>query len=200
VPGRWLVFRYDLEGPPPIAATTGRLSVAPAVLADPGDYQRVEQDDVLVLEVGMEGVHDGDSVMHGVIDGPRHQLPGEVVSAFGQRHRHLARGHERVCETLAARGYEPRWHIVPGTAHQAMLIVGVVEIAAGLLAALRPHIGGYVVAAWLAGIIVNLLLIPDFYDVALRDFGLFVAALALARLAVAFRPTHASTAHEGPVS
>ncbi len=78
--------------------------------------------------------------------------------------------------------------IIPGTAHQAMLMVGVVEIAAGVLVVLRPHIGGYVVAAWLAGIIVNLLLIPGFYDVALRDFGLFVAALALARLATAFRP------------
>lgn len=78
--------------------------------------------------------------------------------------------------------------IIPGTAHQAMLVVGVVEIVAGVLVALRPHIGGYVVAAWLAGIIVNLLLIPGFYDVALRDFGLFVAALALARLATVFRP------------
>jgi hypothetical protein len=77
--------------------------------------------------------------------------------------------------------------VIPGTAHQAMLMVGVVEIAAGVLVALRPHIGGYVVAAWLAGIIVNLLLIPGFYDVALRDFGLFVAALALARLATVFR-------------
>jgi uncharacterized membrane protein YphA (DoxX/SURF4 family) len=80
--------------------------------------------------------------------------------------------------------------LVPGNAHQAMLVVGVVEIAAGLLVALRPHIGGYVVAAWLAGIIVNLLLIPGFYDVALRDFGLFVAALALARLATVFRPAN----------
>jgi hypothetical protein len=77
--------------------------------------------------------------------------------------------------------------IVPGTAHQAMLVVGVVEIAAGVLVALRPHIGGYVVAAWLAGIIFNLLLIPGYYDVALRDFGLLVAALALARLAADFR-------------
>jgi hypothetical protein len=76
--------------------------------------------------------------------------------------------------------------IVPGTAHQAMLAVGVVEIAAGLLVAVAPRIGGYVVAAWLAGIIVNLLLLGDFYDVALRDFGLFLAALALARLATAF--------------
>lgn len=73
--------------------------------------------------------------------------------------------------------------LLPGSAHQAMLIVGAVEIAAGLLVAVLPRIGGYVVAAWLAGIILNLLLIGDYYDVALRDFGLLVAALALARLA-----------------
>jgi hypothetical protein len=73
--------------------------------------------------------------------------------------------------------------IVPGSAHQAMLAVGVVEIVAGVLVWVLPRIGGYVVAAWLAGIIVNLLLLGDYYDVALRDFGLLVAALALARLA-----------------
>ena len=73
--------------------------------------------------------------------------------------------------------------IVPGTARQAMLLVGVVEIAAGILVAVMPRIGGYVVALWLVGIIVNLLLLGQFYDVALRDFGLLIAALALARLA-----------------
>jgi hypothetical protein len=73
--------------------------------------------------------------------------------------------------------------LVPGTGHQMMLAVGVVEIVAGVLVALRPQLGGYVVAAWLAGIIGNLLLVPGFYDVALRDFGLLLAALALARLA-----------------
>jgi hypothetical protein len=76
--------------------------------------------------------------------------------------------------------------LVPGTAHQAMLAVGVVEILAGVLVAVLPSLGGYVVAAWLAGIIVNLLLIGGFYDIALRDFGLLVGALALARLAAAF--------------
>jgi hypothetical protein len=80
--------------------------------------------------------------------------------------------------------------LIPGTAHQAMLIVGVVEIAAGVLVAVLPRIGGYVVAAWLAGIILNLLLIGDFYDVALRDFGLLVAALALAQLAAAHERRH----------
>src|SRR3954471_5549388 len=74
-------------------------------------------------------------------------------------------------------------HLVPGTAHQAMLAVGVIEILAGVLVAVRPAIGGYVVAAWLLGIIVNLVSIGDYYDIALRDFGLLIAALALARLA-----------------
>ena len=75
---------------------------------------------------------------------------------------------------------------MPGTAHQAMLVVGVVEIVAGLVVAVRPKVGGYLVAAWLAGIITNLLLQADFYDIALRDLGLLIAALALARLATAF--------------
>ena len=73
--------------------------------------------------------------------------------------------------------------LVPGSAHQAMLLVGVVEVVAGILVALRPQIGGYVVALWLAGIIVDLVSMGRFYDIALRDFGLLVAALALARLA-----------------
>src|SRR2546423_175599 len=70
-------------------------------------------------------------------------------------------------------------------AHTLMYAVGAIEIVAGLVVALRPRFGGYLVAAWLAGIILNLLLIGDFYDIALRDFGLLLAALALARLAVA---------------
>lgn len=77
--------------------------------------------------------------------------------------------------------------MVPGTAQQAMYAVGVIEIVAGLLVAVRPRYGGLVVALWLAGIIVNLLLLGDYYDVALRDFGLLVAALALSRLAVSRR-------------
>jgi hypothetical protein len=75
--------------------------------------------------------------------------------------------------------------IVPGTAQQAMYLVGVVEVLAGVLVAVAPRIGAWVVAAWLAGIIVNLLTIPGFYDIALRDFGLLVAAVALGRLATA---------------
>ena len=76
--------------------------------------------------------------------------------------------------------------LVPGSAHQAMYVVGIVEVLAGLVVALAPRFGGYLVAAWLAGIIINLLLIPGYYDVALRDFGLLLAALTLARLATAF--------------
>jgi hypothetical protein len=82
--------------------------------------------------------------------------------------------------------------IIPGNAHQAMLAVGVIEIVAGLVVAVRPKFGGYLVAAWLAGIIVNLLLQADFYDIALRDFGLLLGAVALARLATAYeRPATA---------
>jgi hypothetical protein len=77
-------------------------------------------------------------------------------------------------------------NIVPGTAHQAMYAVGVIEIVAGLAVLIAPRFGGYLVAAWLLGIIVNLLSIGGYYDVALRDFGLLLAALTLARLAKAF--------------
>jgi hypothetical protein len=63
-----------------------------------------------------------------------------------------------------------------------MLIIGAIEIVAGLLVAFWPRVGGYVVMLWLWGIIINLLTIPSFFDVALRDFGLSLGALALARL------------------
>ncbi|CAM5735706.1 hypothetical protein STAFG_1996 [Streptomyces afghaniensis 772] len=73
--------------------------------------------------------------------------------------------------------------IVPGSAQAAMYAVGAIEIVAGLAVALAPRFGGWLVAGWLAGIIVNLLTIPGYYDVALRDFGLLLGAVALARLA-----------------
>lgn len=66
-----------------------------------------------------------------------------------------------------------------------MAIVGLVEIVAGITVALRPRFGGYLVAAWLVGIIVNLLLLGDYFDIALRDLGLAIGAFALARLAAA---------------
>lgn len=87
-------------------------------------------------------------------------------------------------------GYLAGWidDLVPGTAQQAMYAVGVIEIVAGVAVAVVPRYGALLVAAWLAGIIVNLLTVPGFYDVALRDFGLLVAAVALSRLAVRYAP------------
>ncbi|WP_220488412.1 hypothetical protein [Tessaracoccus sp. MC1756] len=73
--------------------------------------------------------------------------------------------------------------IIPVSPQVSMYAAGVVEILAGVLVALRPKIGSLVVAAWLLGIIVILLIVGGFYDVALRDFGLLVGALALNRLA-----------------
>src|SRR3954468_16039099 len=76
--------------------------------------------------------------------------------------------------------------ILHGSAHSAMHLVGVVEIAAGLLVAVKPRYGAPLVAGWLAGIIINLLTLSGYYDVALRDFGLMLGALTLARLAWAY--------------
>ena len=70
--------------------------------------------------------------------------------------------------------------------HNLMLVVGLVEILAGLIVWLKPRFGSYLVAAWLGGIILNLLTLPGYFDVALRDFGLALGALALARLATVF--------------
>lgn len=78
--------------------------------------------------------------------------------------------------------------LVPGSAHQAMYAVGVIEIVAGLVVAFRPKYGSLLVSVWLVGIIVNLLLFPGFYDIALRDFGLLLAAMTLFRLASFFDP------------
>ena len=73
--------------------------------------------------------------------------------------------------------------VVPLPAQTIMYVVGVVEIVAGLAVALKPRFGSLLVAAWLLGIIINLIVLGSFYDVALRDFGLLVGALALNRLA-----------------
>lgn len=75
--------------------------------------------------------------------------------------------------------------LVPGSAHEAMLVVGVVEIVAGLVVAVAPRYGGILVAAWLGGIILDLVTMGDYYDIALRDFGLLGAAVALTLLATA---------------
>jgi hypothetical protein len=91
----------------------------------------------------------------------------------------LARWEGYLAPQIAARFPNP---------HVYMMIVGVVEMLAGLIVALKPRIGAYIVAIWLAAIIVNLFLRGAYYDVALRDFGLILAALALARLSVLYDP------------
>ena len=73
--------------------------------------------------------------------------------------------------------------IAPGSGQDFMYFVGTTEVVAGILVALKPRFGAYVVAGWLAGIILNLLTHSGYYDIALRDFGLMLAALTLARLA-----------------
>ena len=76
--------------------------------------------------------------------------------------------------------------MLPVSGHTFMLAVGAVEIAAGLLVLFMPVVGGWVVGAWLCGIILNLLSMPGYYDIALRDLGLALGAFALARLAAEF--------------
>jgi hypothetical protein len=76
--------------------------------------------------------------------------------------------------------------ISPILAHTLMMVIGVIEIIAGILVAIKPRIGAYVVATWLCGIIINLLLLSGYYDIALRDFGLALGAIALGRLSMNF--------------
>jgi uncharacterized membrane protein YphA (DoxX/SURF4 family) len=76
----------------------------------------------------------------------------------------------------------------PFSASGTMHVVGVIEIVAGLAVALKPRYGAYLVAAWLGGIVVDLLTYSGYYDIALRDFGLMLAALTLARLASKYDP------------
>jgi hypothetical protein len=87
-------------------------------------------------------------------------------------------------------GYLAPWinDIVPGSASDAMYAVGVIEIAAGVIVATVPRFGAPLVAAWLGGIIFNLLTYSGYYDIALRDFGLLIGALALWRLSVEYAP------------
>ena len=87
-------------------------------------------------------------------------------------------------------------NIVPGSGQEMMYVVGGIEIVAGLLVAFAPRIGALVVAGWLFGIVVNLLTdnAPQYYDIALRDFGLMLAALVFARLALVIVPARRSGA------
>jgi len=79
-------------------------------------------------------------------------------------------------------------NIVPGNGQDFMYVVGVVEIVAGIVVLLKPRYGAYLVAAWLAGIVTNLFSYPGWYDIAVRDFGLMLAAITLARLASVYDP------------
>lgn len=88
-------------------------------------------------------------------------------------------------------GYLAPWIVglLPFSAQTALHVVGGIEIAAGCAVAIKPRYAGYVVTLWLAGTIINLLTYSGFYDVALRDFGLLVGALTLARLASVYDPS-----------
>jgi uncharacterized membrane protein YphA (DoxX/SURF4 family) len=94
--------------------------------------------------------------------------------------------------------YLAHWvnNIVPGSGQDMMYVVGGIEIAAGLLVAVAPRLGAFVVAGWLFGIVINLLTknAPQYYDIALRDFGLMLASLTFARLALAIVPARKSGA------
>ena len=78
--------------------------------------------------------------------------------------------------------------IAPGSGQDFMYVVGAIEILAGVAVALKPRYGAYLVAGWLAGIVINLLTASGYYDIALRDVGLMLAALTLARLASIYDP------------
>lgn len=79
--------------------------------------------------------------------------------------------------------------LLPFSAQTAMYVVGVIEMVAGIMVAIKPRYAAYVVALWLAGIILNFLTYSGFYDIALRDFGLLIAALALAALSTQYDRT-----------
>ncbi|HKN93345.1 MAG TPA: hypothetical protein VJU60_03345 [Thermoleophilaceae bacterium] len=79
-------------------------------------------------------------------------------------------------------------NIAPGSGQDFMYFVGAVEILAGLVVAIKPRYGAFLVAGWLFGIVINLLTYSGFYDIALRDFGLMLASLTLARLAAVYDP------------
>lgn len=87
-------------------------------------------------------------------------------------------------------GYLAPWiaNLSPLSPVHTMMVVGVIEIVAGIAVAIKPRYAAYIVAAWLAGIVINLLTYSGFYDIALRDFGLLLAALTLARLASVYDP------------
>ncbi len=101
------------------------------------------------------------------------------IAAGADKFLHLLVDWDKYVAPIAAR-------LSPIPVHTMMLGVGLVEIAAGLIVLFAPRIGAWIVAAWLWAIILNLLAIPGYFDIALRDFGLSMAAVALARLSVEF--------------
>jgi hypothetical protein len=139
--------------------------------------QRIERREVTTLEV------------HGGIV-PVRKLEGQSYQAYRILHAGfivapIVAGADKFAHLLVNWDkYLAPWvaRLSPIGAHGLMLIVGVVEIMAGLLVAVKPRIGAYVVTAWLLGIVINLLTFPGYFDIALRDFGLALGALALGRL------------------
>jgi hypothetical protein len=101
------------------------------------------------------------------------------IAAGADKFLHLLADWDKYVSPLVA-------SLSPIPVHTLMLAAGVVEIAAGVIVFLRPRIGAWIVAAWLLGIVVNLLMLPGYFDVGLRDFGLSMGAVALARLAAEF--------------
>ena len=99
-------------------------------------------------------------------------------------------------------GYLANWiaDLSPLSPVHTMMVVGVIEIVAGIAVAIKPRYAAYIVALWLAGIIVNLLTFSGFYDIALRDFGLLLAALTLGRLASAYDPAWGRSTTNSPAA
>lgn len=97
-------------------------------------------------------------------------------------------GLDKFANVLPWPGYLTQWidDLLPGAAQQAMYVVGVIEVLAGIVIAVAPRIGGWLVTACLAGVIVNLLTFAGSFDIVLRDGGLLVAAVALTRLATRY--------------
>lgn len=81
--------------------------------------------------------------------------------------------------------YEPIPNLIGLDPHTFLMIVGVIEIIAGIIVFVNPKIGGIIVGCWLIGIVINLILLGEYYDIALRDVGLSIGAFALARLSTA---------------
>jgi len=136
----------------------------------------------------MAQVHDIGTISHGTIAEPERQTPAYrayQILHWGFVAAPLLAGMDKFLGLLTSweKYLAPSLaRLSPMSPHGTMHVIGVVEIAAAVIVALKPRVGAYVVAAWLAGIIVNLLLVGGYHDVALRDFGLSLGALALGKL------------------